>query len=112
MLDRILSSLLLWYSIAALPLVMNLYNPLSKAYTYEYYFPNVPNEPTSSWPSPIGLSLGILAVIIGHIFVLIYFTLRTSLFKNQLTSIQKEGPPQYDLMKEMMTHLSQHGCLK
>jgi lathosterol oxidase len=84
---------------------------LSSSYTdefkiYQLLFPGVPNEPTESWPSPIGLTLGIGAVVIGQIAILCYFTLFLN-FKSNLLSIQKEGPPTYNYWKEMIGHLSQ-----
>jgi len=59
------------------------------------------------WPSPVGLTLGILAVIIGQIFVLVYFYVWKKGALGKLTSIQKAGPPTYDFAKGMMTHLAQ-----
>ena len=59
------------------------------------------------WPSPLGLSLGILAVIIGQIFVLIYFSAWKKGMFGKLHAIQKVGAPPYDLVEGMVVHLAQ-----
>jgi alternative squalene epoxidase len=109
MLDSIACTVALWSSIIAVPLFMNLSNPFFNGeLTYKSIFPDVPNHLIESeWPSPIGLSLGILAVIIGQLFILIYFSIRVTHYSDQITPIQKEGAPSYKLKNEIILHLSQ-----
>lgn len=106
MIDALLLSAAVWVSILALPLAMTARLPHSYLRVHEYLFPDAPSELSDSWPSPIGLTLGILAVIVGQISILIYFSLRLQ-FKKHLISIQKEGAPNYTLSKEIMHHLAQ-----
>jgi len=85
----------------------------------------------SVWPSPLGLSLGLAAVVVGQIFMLLYFVYvaipmgkRTDVagrkkHDNKMTSgnndmsvglfvaIQKEGARSYVLSEGLTTHLTQ-----
>ena len=108
---------LVWPLIILLPLV------LTHESLYKYVFPEDWYDITPKnywtlkvWPSPLGLSLGILAVIVGQFFMLTYFILRKfgSLGGggggdggSSLTAIQKEGAPSYHLLEGLTTHLAQ-----
>jgi len=86
---------------------------------YKYVFPEEWYDITPKnywtlkvWPSPLGLSLGILAVVVGQFFMLTYFILRkyeSSLGGGggSLTPIQKEGAPSYHILEGLTTHLAQ-----
>ena len=98
----------LWSSIIAVPLVLttnDLYKDVFPASWYDQSSRDVWNS--SSYPSPLGLSLGILAVVVGQIFVLIYFWARRAGNLGTVTSIQKNEVPAYDFAKELVLHLSQ-----
>lgn len=57
------------------------------------------------WPSPVGLSLGILSVLVGQICVVSYhfFMLRFG----STTPVQKQGAVKYRFGEGVMTHISQ-----
>lgn len=99
-----------WCAIIALPLYCT-YNK-----NYEKIFPRAwfDTEPRDfwynskgMWPSPLGLSLGLGAVVVGQFFMLLYFCARRAQFLGNLTSIQKEGARKYDLYEGLTTHLGQ-----
>lgn len=101
-------SLFVWPSIVALPLILT-YNDL-----YKEIFPSNWYDLegrgfwlTSERPSPLGLTLGILAVIVGQVFILLYFFGRKLGYLGSLQPIQKEGAPKYDLIEGVFTHLAQ-----
>lgn len=62
---------------------------------------------TGVWPSPLGLSLGLLAVVVGQVFVLTYFVLWKQGRFGKLHPIQTVGAPAYDTTEAMGEHLSQ-----
>ena len=101
-------SALLWGSIPALPLVFTTQNTYEKVFPAGWYDVG-PRDSwnTSIWPSPLGLTLGLLAVVVGQIFVLLYFWARRSGYLGKLTAIQKEGAPPYDFNEGLTTHLGQ-----
>lgn len=57
------------------------------------------------WPSPLGLSLGILSVAVGQVFVIIYHYLYLRF--GHVTPIQKEGAQKYNFFEGVATHLAQ-----
>jgi lathosterol oxidase len=85
------------------------------------------NDSVGVWPSPLGLSLGLGAVVVGQFFTLMYFAfiMRPQAIKNNkvkddsdvkesnsgksvpFAAIQKSGARPYDFMEGMMTHLAQ-----
>jgi sterol desaturase/sphingolipid hydroxylase (fatty acid hydroxylase superfamily) len=102
-------SLLVWPSLVLLPLFLTFGGD-----RYELIFPRewYDVEPrafwgSKEWPSPLGLILGISAVIIGQIFMLLYFCIRRTGKLGTITAIQKEGAPKYELMEGLFTHLAQ-----
>jgi sterol desaturase/sphingolipid hydroxylase (fatty acid hydroxylase superfamily) len=62
---------------------------------------------TSTYPSALGLSLGISAVAVGHVFLLIYFCTRRYGLLGELKSVQKTGARQYDIWEGLKSHLAQ-----
>uniref|UniRef100_A0A7R9U564 Fatty acid hydroxylase domain-containing protein n=1 Tax=Pinguiococcus pyrenoidosus TaxID=172671 RepID=A0A7R9U564_9STRA len=58
-------------------------------------------------PSPLGLTLGLLAVLVGMVPVVLYHAMRRGGFLGSLRPIQKEGAPQYNFWEGLVTHLSQ-----
>lgn len=58
---------------------------------------------------PLGLALGISAVVIGHVFLLLYFRLHQQQILGKTTSIQSRGAVQYDYLAALTNHLSQPG---
>ena len=53
---------------------------------------------TKDWPSPLGLSLGLLAVAVGQVFMLGYFVLRRGDGNVKLVAIQKQGITPYSIL--------------
>jgi sterol desaturase/sphingolipid hydroxylase (fatty acid hydroxylase superfamily) len=103
------SSFLLWPAIIALPLIFT-YNDNYSILIPTNFYDDTPKDywnVNKEWPSPIGLSLGILAVIVGQIFVLTYFFIWKAGYLGSTISIQKEGPPKYSLITGLKEHLSQ-----
>lgn len=99
---------ILWPSIVLLPLVLTWNELYVRVFPKEYYVLSPTDYwDNKSWPSPLGLSLGILAVIVGQIFTLIYFRLSHGKCFGDLQAIQKAGAPKYDFLLEMKGHLSQ-----
>lgn len=111
-----LLSLFVWPAIIIVPLFLttgNLYESLFSPTLYvteptQYLsIYNYGSSITFKWPSPLGLSLGLLAVVIGQIFTLLYFYIWTKGQLGDLTPIEKEGAPSYSFFEGMQTHLAQ-----
>jgi lathosterol oxidase len=107
-----LLSYLIWPAIVMLPLVLTFNN------NYQKVFPNnwFDESPQVYWensvyrmPSPLGLSLGIIAVVIGQFWVLLFFVLKRQGVFGWPKSIQKEGARRYELGEGLATHLFQPG---
>jgi len=102
---------LVWPSIVILPLILTTGN------FYQTVFPSTwyDNKPTDywqtvekgKWPLPLGLILGILAVVVGQLFTILYFALRRFGYMGTLVSVQKEGATKYELLEGISTHLFQ-----
>lgn len=58
---------------------------------------------------PLGLSLGISAVAVGHLFLLIYFRLHQQQLLGRTTPIQRRGAVQYVYSEALKNHLAQPG---
>lgn len=101
-------SVILWSSVPSLPLVLTSKNIYENVFPKEWYDIN-PRDSWNNpqWPSPLGLSLGLLAVVVGQIFVLVYYWYRKTGQLGKLTSIQKVGAPAYEFYEGLVTHLSQ-----
>jgi sterol desaturase/sphingolipid hydroxylase (fatty acid hydroxylase superfamily) len=105
------ASWLLWPALAAVPLVLtynDAYKHVFPASWYDTARRDFWYHADGLWPSPLGLSLGLLAVVVGQIFTLIYFCVkrRFCLGHNE-AAVQKQGAVQYVLDEGIMTHLSQ-----
>jgi sterol desaturase/sphingolipid hydroxylase (fatty acid hydroxylase superfamily) len=60
-----------------------------------------------AWPSPVGLSLGILAVLVGQVFVLLYHYVRKCMLRQEHLRVQLEKVSGYDFLEGLVTHASQ-----
>ena len=101
---------LVWPLIVLLPLILtfnDLYKDVFPSSWYDLEPTDYWNHPEKGWPLPLGLTLGILAVIVGQIFTLLYFTCRRFGLFGQCMSVQKEGAVKYELIEGIVTHLSQ-----
>lgn len=101
-------SWLVWPLIILLPLILTTNELYKNIFPLEWY----DKEPTSYyrtniWPSPLGLSLGLGAVVIGQIFMLLYFCIKRSGLLGYNVSIQRDGARPYDLSEGLKTHLAQ-----
>lgn len=103
-------SYLLWPAICTVPLVMTTNKTYASVFSSDQYV----EEPTDywynlerAWPSPVGLSLGLLTVVVGQIFVCLYIIGRRSQVLGSLVSIQKVGPRPYDIMEGLKSHFFQ-----
>jgi hypothetical protein len=104
------ASFLLWPAIISLPLVLthnDLYKEVFPAAWYDETPRDFWNVPKGQYPSPCGLTLGILAVIVGQIFVLVFFYLFKHGKLGSTFPVQKVGSPAYNIWEGMATHLSQ-----
>ena len=120
-------SWLVWPAIVALPLTLTqeFYPPLhySQVFPRSWYEGQPPAD--GDWPSPLGLSLGIGAVVVGQLCMLLYFVYwarpaglhraaaasKDSDDKKKeppsYVAIQKDGARPYDLREGLLTHLAQ-----
>jgi alternative squalene epoxidase len=128
-------SYLVWPAILALPLTLT--QEVFPSLNYRNVFPNewydtAPRDfsykNTSMWPSPLGLSLGLGAVVVGQFFMLLYFiyfarpagqhlaeatgkkdsnSSSTTTNISPYVAIQKEGARAYELSEGLLTHLAQ-----
>ena len=94
---------------ATVPLVLTYHSTYKTIFSSEWYdiAPRDFWSDRSSWPSPLGLSLGLGAVVVGHIFVLSYFLLFRAGKLGERVANQKVGARPYDLMEGIFTHLAQ-----
>jgi sterol desaturase/sphingolipid hydroxylase (fatty acid hydroxylase superfamily) len=100
------SSILVWPFIVTIPLV------LSSPYSPTSYQDIIPEAwyvyDCTSTPKPLGLLLGILAVLVGQIAVWIFFyTFKYGLLGREPISIQSSGARPYDFWEGLQTHVSQ-----
>ena len=58
---------------------------------------------------PLGLSLGISAVAVGHVFLLLYFRLHQQQVLGKTLPVQRRGAVQYIYSEALQNHLSQPG---
>lgn len=105
-----LLSWLVWPCIVSLPLMLttaDFYKKIFPSTWYDEFEVDYWNHPERKLPLPLGLTLGILAVVVGQIFTLLYFCLRRYGKLGTCTSVQKEGAVKYELSEGMLTHLGQ-----
>jgi len=103
-------SYLVWPAYVLVPLVLTVNNNYEKVFPASWYDTQPRdfwNSPSREWPSPVGLTLGIIAVIVGQIFTLVYFSLRKFQHLGQTKDVQKEGARPYDYVEGLRTHLGQ-----
>jgi hypothetical protein len=102
--------ILVWPLIISLPLLLT-HNNLYSAVFPSSYFVTEPTDYWSNsdgiWPSPCGLTLGIMAVVIGQLFTLLYFIVWRNGSLGSLETIQKEGAPKYVVLDGLLSHLAQ-----
>lgn len=125
---------LVWPGIVALPLTLTQtiipqlhYSSVFPSEWYDLVPRSMESKASGSYPSPLGLSLGLGAVVVGQFFMLLYFiyiarptgknkALQTQKGKDNETSssssssyvaIQKVGARSYELKEGLMTHLAQ-----
>jgi len=105
----ILITIVVWPCIIAVPLILTYDNLYKDLFSSDWYDVTPRDFWTSGsgWPSPVGLSLGIFAVVVGQICVLIYFISRKLGYLGSLQPIQKVGSPKYDVIDGLLTHLAQ-----
>ena len=95
---------LLWAGIVTVPLVLK--DRYASLWPESWYAYDADSRET---PSPLGLSLGIVAVVVGQMFVLAYQYVRWagSTKLGPLVLIQPNEDRQYDFSEGAVTHLSQ-----
>ena len=85
-------SYFVWPLIIFLPLVLTFNDAYTSIFPRAWYDTiAVDVWRSKSWPSPLGLSLGLLAVVVGQFFMLGYFILRRHDRLGGLLAIQKDG---------------------
>lgn len=98
-----------WPLMSTLPLLLTdekLPTQYSKLFPSEWYN----HDPTIERPKPLGLVLGICAVIVGHLFLLpIFYVYRQGTLSGGVrpTSIQTKGERNYEFLEGLKTHLTQ-----
>lgn len=103
-------TVLLWGSIITVPLVLTTNDLYKRVFSAEWYDTEAVDyweKISTQYPSPVGLSLGLLAVVVGQIFTLLYFISWKKGFYGPLYAIQREGAPEYNLMESLIHHLAQ-----
>jgi sterol desaturase/sphingolipid hydroxylase (fatty acid hydroxylase superfamily) len=115
--SNIVSSVLPWIGVVVWPLMLALPLILTSSLSpisYDSVFPAAWYEYDATsrdeWPKPLGLSLGIIAVAIGQVFVISYFFLHKYGYLScgaEPTSIQTKGSPDYEFTEGIATHLAQ-----
>lgn len=100
---------LVWPLLLAVPLVLS--SPLSFV-SYKEVFPLdwYEYDPAIDKPKPLGLTLGVLAVAVGQVFVLAFFYLYRHRYLTRGVEpmpIQARGARPYDFAEGVQTHLSQ-----
>lgn len=101
---------LLWPAIISLPLILtynDFYKQVFPSTWYDVAARDFWHDSKGVYPSPCGLTLGIIAVIIGQICVLTFFCSYKNGTMGKLKNVQREGAPTYDLKASMIHHLSQ-----
>jgi len=66
-------------------------------------------DPTRPLRHPLGLTLGIATVVIGHVFLLLYCRLHQQQYLGKTTPIQLRGAAQYVYWSALANHVAQPG---
>lgn len=97
---------LLWPLIISLPLSLTAGDRYSSVFKQEWYSPE--HREAGAWPHPLGLCLGILAVIIGQIFTIAYHWLHVKYeVFGPVVGVQAAGPEPHAFWSSALEHLSQ-----
>lgn len=106
-LPKILLSLLVWPALFALPIYLTHNDKYKTVFPSEWY-DTAPQTfwGTDRWPSPVGLSLGLLAVVVGQAGVVLYFLLFRSGYLAVQHPVQKVGAPVYELIDGVKAHFA------
>mmetsp|Transcript_26700 Transcript_26700/g.36856 ORF Transcript_26700/g.36856 Transcript_26700/m.36856 type:complete len:288 (+) Transcript_26700:43-906(+) len=91
--------------VRAIPMISEQCASNSSSSTFE--ISNFSGRSTGVWPCPIGLSLGLISVIVGQLVVILY--LYVWLRFGNPTPIQKAGAQQYSFSEALRTHVSEPG---
>ena len=99
--------ILIWPLIIILPFLLTINDNYIKIFPSSWYVNSVPvNVQKGIWPSPLGLTLGILAVAVGQAIVLLFFIFRRNGLLGKTVLIQREDK-KYDINEGLITHLAQ-----
>lgn len=109
-LAKVLSTGVFWPLIVTVPIVLTYRDNYKLVFPENWYDSTEKdywNDAQGLRPSALGLSLGLLAVVIGQIFTLLYFTVWKHGYLGSLTPIQKVGAPMYGFREALWAHLAQ-----
>ncbi len=102
-----------WPLMSTVPLLLtnkDLPSHYSNVFPYSWYSYDQ-FDPNNNQPKPLGLSLGIFAVFVGHVFLIPIFYLYKNGYlspdRSSPKSIQTNGERPYFFMEGLQTHLSQ-----
>ena len=100
---------LVWPLLLAVPLVLSSHLSFT---SYKEVFPSewYEYDPATDKPKPLGLTLGVLAVAVGQVFVLAFFYLYRHRYLTRGVEpmpIQARGARPYEFAEGVQTHLSQ-----
>lgn len=94
-----------WLGICALPLVLTWGNWYRRLFP-EGWYDEYPQQPKPGHAKPLGLLLGIAAVVVGHVFLILYHGLRRSGSLGVTRRIQAKERT-YFFLEGLRTHLFQ-----
>eukprot|EP00041_Stephanoeca_diplocostata_P012388 m.207680 g.207680 ORF g.207680 m.207680 type:complete len:320 (-) comp18936_c0_seq1:1742-2701(-) len=97
------ASYLVWLGIVLLPVVFTYNDTFATVFPSEWYIES--ND--SPGPKPLGLCLGLLAVVVGQTGMILYHWLHRQHFFGKLTPIQISGAPGYVFVDGLAIHLAQ-----
>lgn len=108
------TSAIVWPLMSALPLLLtneHSRHHYSNIFPESWYSTNDNDDANDDQPKPLGLILGILAVFIGHVFLIpIFYIYKNGYLSGDRStpkSIQTNGERKYFFMDGLKTHLSQ-----
>lgn len=106
--ESLLISSVFWPMVIAVPLFLTQDDRYKRVFPSDWYDHDATDYyQAASWPSPLGLSLGLFAVVVGQIAVLVYFINWKRGRFGELHPIQKVGAPPYDIWEGVRVHLAQ-----
>ena len=105
--STLICSMFVWPGIVALPLVLTYRDNYKNIFNRAWYDDSIDEfiNTKAIGIKPLGLTLGLLAVVVGQIFMLLYFIIKKHMTLN--IDIQKTGAREYNLMEGLRTHLAQ-----